>query len=1462
MKRLFTLFSLFLCVCTIHATDYYSQGSVTPSTLTNWNTIPAGGGSNPLNFTTAGDNFIIQVGNSMTTSAAWTVAGSITVNGTLTIAGHTVKVGETFDASSATSLTSSSTVATLEFNGTTLQNVTIGTNAGTLNYTINNNAGVNLTGTMTLRSGAWLVIASTSNDPVQGSGIVSYTGTTASSSTLAQLRYTSPTGTTFSGGAQTITDKVWPAANGPNAVYIDNTTAAPNNKVTSALTSDRTLIGGASALNQLTITNGIFDIANSSIAMGLNTTLNISSPNNSKMIVTTGTGYLKVYFAAAAFSSFSFPVGDISGTADYSELYVLYSTAASAASFIGVKVQNSIISGDMPGTDFAARNWSMTHETVVANAPSGSAFTSNPAFTMQINGKGPSTDVTGTTTNMRLFKNVAGVYTQLNSGSSVSAPNYNSGNAFFTGTFPATSETGINGYIYAPRTYLGQQTYTWNGATTDYQVPTNWTPTRSSIDAADILQFDGTPASPTVTNIPLETIGKLIISGNAQVTWTSTNTVTVGGGATTGAVESINVGAGSKLTIASTGGLSITGPPAASPRTGAINGIVETASSGAFTISSSNTTIVTFGSTGVFNYGSTATAGITNSAGAAFLVWSNGSTLNHLRTGGGTMLPTGTYITGSNVNIGTSGAPVTSLSFSPVTTFPSNVTMFVNLSSTIAISLSGPSTFAGIWNITSTGAGRVRFSGSSTNTWTFSNAVTVSCSNAASGIELSTASTSGTAPVYNFSFATAPSLSITGGALAQQATATTTAGFTTVNIANGLTIGNNGSIQGNSNTGAYTSGDMTVNINNGDLTFGTGTTMGGTASTSSTTTAKLLVSFLNGANAQTFTPAVTTTGRTQITVNKSSSNVSLATRALTTNNVTLAAGKLVLGNNNLTITAATGATSSSGVLSGGGAGTNYVVTDGTGTVTISSVPIAYSISKNRFPIGFSTSIFDPISILPGTAGAVTVRVRGDFATAPRNAASALARAWEITLPNASTIEFQTGLGTVATPYIGKLSSGTWTEVASAGAGPNEPYAYSLAAQTTGTYAVGSQYSFAPVSLTSAATGNFTAPASWTPVLAPTSVDALTVVSGHNITLDVPVTVKNLTLTSGTIDLGANNLTISNSLTAIGSQTNHITTSGLGKLIQSVGAGVSKTFPVGISSGSYDPVTVTPTNTVSFSVNVKPSFSNAVINLAKVVNSREWDVSATAAGSTIMELTADATLTPPTGGVDVIGHYNVGWNTLDVTGVTRVGNKYTGTNASGLFSPFGVGIEGGFTVVLAVELKKITAYANGKINRVEWSTVSEKNMKDYIVERSADGINAWETVSKQSANNKDDSKYSVEDASVSALTFYRVKSVELNGKEGMSKIVSVKRETKGKLNISKAYPNPTVEAVQIDFEVTSNSNVTVTMTDVLGRVVSNKQVQAVEGLNRLDVNLNSVAKGIYILTLQEGNNIVTQRIVKQ
>lgn len=68
-----------------------------------------------------------------------------------------------------------------------------------------------------------------------------------------------------------------------------------------------------------------------------------------------------------------------------------------------------------------------------------------------------------------------------------------------------------------------QQTYTWAVTSGDLDAPGSWSPARTSPAATDILAFNGSVQSTaTVTNIPLrETIGKLVISNNCSVSFTS-----------------------------------------------------------------------------------------------------------------------------------------------------------------------------------------------------------------------------------------------------------------------------------------------------------------------------------------------------------------------------------------------------------------------------------------------------------------------------------------------------------------------------------------------------------------------------------------------------------------------------------------------------------------------------------------------------------------------------------------------------------------------------------------------------------------------------------------------------------------------------------------------------------------------------------------------------------------------------
>jgi len=97
---------------------------------------------------------------------------------------------------------------------------------------------------------------------------------------------------------------------------------------------------------------------------------------------------------------------------------------------------------------------------------------------------------------------------------------------------------------------FAQSTYVWNGATSDFTVPTNWAPTRSSPAPTDILVFNNGSTN-LVTNVPSQTIGQLKVQSNTTVNLqagASGNTLTISGGTGTDLI----VEAGSALRIQGT----------------------------------------------------------------------------------------------------------------------------------------------------------------------------------------------------------------------------------------------------------------------------------------------------------------------------------------------------------------------------------------------------------------------------------------------------------------------------------------------------------------------------------------------------------------------------------------------------------------------------------------------------------------------------------------------------------------------------------------------------------------------------------------------------------------------------------------------------------------------------------------------------------------------------------------------
>jgi hypothetical protein len=356
----------------------------------------------------------------------------------------------------------------------------------------------------------------------------------------------------------------------------------------------------------------------------------------------------------------------------------------------------------------------------------------------------------------------------------------------------------------------------------------------------------------------------------------------------------------------------------------------------------------------------------------------------------------------------------------------------------------------------------------------------------------------------------------------------------------------------------------------------------------------------------------------------------------------------------------------------------------------------------------------------------------------------------------------------------------------------------------------------------------------------------------------------LTLTSGNIPLGTGNIVMESggSITG-GSVASHIITSGTGTVTQTHGAtqiGLDKLYPVGQSASSYDPVSINHDAESVFSVRVGLKTTAGTSSGILPVN-REWSVTGGLPGSAILTFVTSAsnvdgtTTRPVLGGSrsGLVGHYNgTGWD-ANTTADYAPADTWLLEGYTGNFLPstsFIVGTPG----TIPIELLSITAKAVNNKNIVSWETATEINNKGYdVLRQTANG--KWETLGFVDGANKP-STYTFEDKVPLSISYYRLRQMDFDGKETLSKIVSVAQNQKGRIHIS---PNPTSDKVNITLPDSDRFEpATLTVFDLIGRQVLTQKTTT----NAVELDMSSLAKGTYLVKIDANNSIYTQKIIRQ
>lgn len=175
--------------------------------------------------------------------------------------------------------------------------------------------------------------------------------------------------------------------------------------------------------------------------------------------------------------------------------------------------------------------------------------------------------------------------------------------------------------------------------------------------------------------------------------------------------------------------------------------------------------------------------------------------------------------------------------------------------------------------------------------------------------------------------------------------------------------------------------------------------------------------------------------------------------------------------------------------------------------------------------------------------------------------------------------------------------------------------------------------------------------------------------------------------------------------------------------------------------------------------------------------------------------------------------------------------------------------------LPVDLITFTATKSNNNAILKWTTVSEENTHYFVIERALNARDFVEIGRIQAAGNSStplDYKY-IDSNLPKGIIYYRLRTVDTDGKIGYSSIVSVVNQKETIINI---IPNPTTNHTTITLSKSLDTDAAMSIYDMLGVELMTETFPA----NQVSTNLNvsALPAGNYVLRIK-GQNIAYSKL---
>lgn len=207
------------------------------------------------------------------------------------------------------------------------------------------------------------------------------------------------------------------------------------------------------------------------------------------------------------------------------------------------------------------------------------------------------------------------------------------------------------------------------------------------------------------------------------------------------------------------------------------------------------------------------------------------------------------------------------------------------------------------------------------------------------------------------------------------------------------------------------------------------------------------------------------------------------------------------------------------------------------------------------------------------------------------------------------------------------------------------------------------------------------------------------------------------------------------------------------------------------------------------------------------------------------------LAPTLLGIRIFGQIRINGNSWDAS-VVELMAEYEGT--------------------LPITLKSFNIEETNCKATVKWATLSEVNVNEFQLQKSTDGLN-FVTASVQKANNYPSNYQNLVDLTAGITNYFRLKVLD---KDGTFTYTDIKSEKCSNFNNGINFsPNPATTNVTI---ADLNVGADIKVHNLSGLLVYNFKTES----NSHVIDVSNWIKGIYVISIMNGKEIITKKIIVQ